>query len=323
MTGATGFLGSALCGRLAEDGAVIRPMSRRVTCIAGESTWVADLSDCSALRRFVAGADIVVHLAAKVDLWGPRHEFLEVNVRGTQNLLDACAAEGTPAFVHASSPSVVHTGDHLSGVDERTPLSFHQRSNYARTKAHAELAVAREQRFRTVILRPHLVWGPGDTHFIPRLVTRARSGRLARIGSYDPLISPTYIDDAVDAHVLAACRLVEGSIPSGRVYFITGPEVVGLWATLGRLLDALEMPFRLRSVPKRAAFLAALLAEATAVLSHVEPALTRLLVEEMTVDHWFDISAARRDLGFDPTVSIGLGVERLASWLSSSSPEWE
>ncbi len=325
VTGGGGFLGSAILRRLLGRGDRVVRLARHrydVLDTQGIEQHQGDIADLPCVLRAAEGCDIVFHLAARAGLGGPYQEYYRTNVLGTQNVVQACARQGISRLVYTSSPSVVFNGRDMEGVDESTPYPSHYDAAYPRTKALAEQCVraANDATLATVSLRPHLVWGPGDNHLVPRILNRARSGRLRRIGRHSPLIDSTYIDNAADAHVLAADLLAPGSAVAGKVYFITNGEPLPLWDLVNRILATADLGPVTRSVPFVLAYLAGWVLEKTAALlrAKYEPIMTRFLARELSTAHWFDISAARRDLGYEPKVSIDEGLRRLAAHLSGS-----
>jgi nucleoside-diphosphate-sugar epimerase len=257
----------------------------------------------------------VFHVAAKPGIWGEYDDYFRSNVVGTQNVIAACRAHGVRRLIYTSSPSVVFSGRDMEGVNETVPYPPRYEAHYPRTKAMAEQLVraANDAQLATVSLRPHLIWGPGDNHLLPRLVARARAGQLARIGSRANLIDTVHVDNAADAHLLAADRLAPGSAIAGKVYFISQGEPVPMWEMVNRLLQAAGAPTVTRTVPVWLALMLAWMFETGHRItgSAREPRLTRFVVHELSTAHWFDISAARRDLGYSPAISIAEGLERL------------
>jgi nucleoside-diphosphate-sugar epimerase len=322
ITGGGGFLGQALARRLRARGAMVQSLSRRrypALDALHVAQFAGDIADRETVRRSVEGCDLVFHVAAKAGIWGPRREYEQVNVLGTENVIAACRAAGVPRLVHTSSPSVVFAGRDIENADESLPYPARYEADYPRTKAEAERAVlaANDAQLATVALRPHLIWGPGDNHLTPRLLARARAGQLRRIGGISKCIDSTYIDNAADAHVLAADRLGPGAACAGRAYFISNGEPMPLWDLVNGILAAAGLPPVTCSVPYTAAWAAAVVLEtAYTVLGRAdEPRLTRFLLHELTTAHWFNLSAARRDLGYAPAVSIAEGLKRLAQSL--------
>lgn len=320
VTGGGGFLGRAVCRRLAEAGHRVRTLNRRPRPDAsGVEQRIGDIRCRDDVRSAVEGCDAVVHCAAMAGTWGPPAEFHAVNVTGTRNVLHACRELGVERLVYTSSPSVVHNGTDLDGVDESAPYATRWTAPYPRTKARAERMVlaANSPHLATVALRPHIIWGPGDPHFLPRLVGRARRGRLYLIGDASRLIDTVHIDNAADAHLLAVERLSPRAPVAGRPYFITQDDPRPIGEMVRALVAAAGVTPRPRHLPVAVARpLAASVEAAYRLLGvHREPPLTRFLVEQFTTAHWFDIRAARRDLGYRPRVSTEEGLAALAERL--------
>jgi nucleoside-diphosphate-sugar epimerase len=322
VTGGGGFLGTALVRLLRDRGLTVRSLSRSDYSHLrqlGVDQVRGDIADPEAVARAVAGCDTIFHTASKAGLWGTEREYYRANVEGTRYLLDASRATGTRRIIYTSSPSVVFNGLDMEGVDESTPYSSHFEAAYPRTKALAEQAIlaANSDDLATVAIRPHLIWGPGDNNILPRFVARARTGRLKRIGPSTTLIDPVYIDNAVEAHLLAADRLEPGSSVAGKAYFITQGETIRLWDMVDKLLKAAQMGPVRRSISRPMALVASGLLEAAYTLSgrRDEPAMTRFMARQLSTTHWFSIEAARRDLGYEPRVSFAEGLMRLEEWL--------
>jgi nucleoside-diphosphate-sugar epimerase len=327
VTGGGGFLGSAIVQRLVPRGDTVHSFSRGdypELRALGVQLFQGDLTDAEALARAADGCDIVFHVAAKAGIWGPYDKYHRANVIGTENVLAACWRCGIQRLVYTSSPSVVFNGRDMEGVDESTPYPGHYHAHYPKTKALAEQIVlqANGPTLATVSLRPHLIWGPGDNHLIPRIIARASSGRLRRIGRYSKLVDTVYIDNAANAHLLAADHLTPGSPIAGKAYFISQGEPLPLWDLINRILDAAGLPPVTRSVPVSVAYALGALCEAaySALRKQSEPPMTRFLAKELSTAHWFDIAAARRDLGYQPAVSVDEGLRRLREWFQKSEP---
>jgi nucleoside-diphosphate-sugar epimerase len=318
VTGGGGFLGLAIVRGLIKRGASVRSFSRQdhgALRELGVEQHRGDLADVAAVSNAVAGCDIVFHVAAKAGVWGPYDEYHRINVTGTENVIAACRRHGVSRLVHTSSPSVVFAGGDMEGVDESVPYPDHYEAHYPATKAAAEQRVraANGGQLATVALRPHLIWGPGDNHLLPRMIARARAGQLRRIGKRNTRIDTVYIDDAAEAHMLAADRLSPGSSVSGKVYFISQGEPVDTWDMINRLLGAAGLAPVDRTVPVGLAMAMAWCFETTHKVLGIsaEPRLTRFVIRELTTSHWFNIGAARRDLGYSPSISINEGLRRL------------
>lgn len=325
VTGGGGFLGTAIVRRLVGRGDQVRSFHRgRYAHLdtLGVEQIQGDIADPDAVDRAVRGVDVVFHVAAKVDMWGPFEPFRLVNIRGTENVLAAMRRNGTPKLVFTSSPSVIHGRGNLEGVDESVPFPEDYEAAYPATKAAAEKAVlaANSPELATVALRPHLIWGPGDTNLVPRIVARAEAGDLRFVGDGANLVDTVYIDNAASAHLLACEHLASGSPCAGRPYFITNGDPRPLKEIINGILGAAGLPPVERSVPKRVALaVGAVLETAYRFLPlRGEPRMTRVIARHFGSSHWYDITAARRDLGYEPEVSIEEGMERLAEWFGGA-----
>ena len=320
VTGGGGFIGRSIVRALLDRGERVRVLCRGDYPLLRE--WGVDLrrGDIRAqdvVAAAVEGCDAVFHTAAHIDLWGSYETFFAVNTLGTRHVIDACHQHRVPKLVYTSTPSVVHSGDAVSGVDESAPYPSQFEAHYPATKALAEQDVmaANGDALSTVAIRPHLVWGPGDSSAMPRLVARAKAGRLRMVGRPQQ-IDTTYIDNAVEAHLLAYDRLGPGSPVAGKAYFITQGEPLEGPTFINDMLDAAGLPPVTRTIPAPLARSAAALAEAVwnTFKLRSEPPVTRFLVSQLSTAHWYDISAARRDLGYDPKVSYREGMVRLKAW---------
>lgn len=335
VTGASGFIGGRIAERLLAEGRRVRVLARRPLPhleALGAEVIPGDLDNREALRRGCLGTESVFHVAGRVGVWGSRREFFAVNVGGTQNVINACREAGVPRLVYTSSPSVVYNGGDLAGVDESAPLCGRAPCAYPTSKAAAEREVlaANGPSLATVALRPHLVWGPGDKNVVPRVLALARTGRLKIIGSGRNQVDVTHISNVVDAHLLAEGALLNGGgvpsprtvadvgvrsprNPGGRAYFITNGEPVVLWDWINQLLRGLNLPEVTKHIPLPVAYTAGGILEALWRVLPLkgEPPMTRFVAKEMATDHWFDISAARRDLAYHPLVTMADGTAEL------------
>lgn len=322
VIGGGGFLGSAIARRLRERGDNVTVLGRNLYPHLRRldiRTVQGDVCDGQAVRAACSSHDAVCHVAAKIGIWGRRRDFFEINVLGTRNVIDACRRDGVGRLVFTSSPSVVVGEQGLTGVDESQPYPERYLAHYPATKAEAERAVlaANGPDFSTVALRPHLIWGPGDTQLVPRLLKRARRTRLAQVGDGSNLVDMTYIDNAADAHVAALDRLTPDAACAGSAYFISQGEPVRLWGWINDLLTRLGLPVVQKRLSYHAARrLGALLEIAYASLRlRSEPVMTRFLASQLAKPHYFSISAARSDLGYVPAVSTSEGLDRLVAWI--------
>lgn len=322
VTGGGGFLGRGIVYALLGEGHSVRTLTRGENPElkdAGVETMRGDISEAEVVDRAVDGCDIVFHVAAKVGAAGAYEDFARTNVVGTQNVLRACRTFAVERLVYTSTPSVVFGHEDLEGVDESHPYPAEYDAFYPQTKAEAEKQViaANGTALRTVCLRPHIIWGPGDTSLLPRLHERADTLRRIVTAGAPKKMDITFIDDAIAAHLLAATALdARPDVVGGKAYFISSGEPVEIWSFIDKILEATgKAPVR-RSAPRALAMAAAWVLETAHTLRRApgEPRLSRWIVRELTTSHWFDISAARRELSYDPQVSLHAGLERLATW---------
>ena len=323
VTGGGGFLGSAICAQLVAHGHAVRSFNRSAAALPdGVEQHRGDIAGREAVLAAAAGVDAIVHSAGKVGAWGPAQEYHDINVRGIDNVLAACAHHGIRRLVFTSSPSVVQRGSDIEGDDESLPYPEHFASVYAQTKALAEQRVlaANGANLATVALRPHFIWGAGDPNLLPRVLARARVGRLRLIGKTDKRVDIVHVDDAARAHVLALDKLAIGSPIAGKAYFISQDEPITHARLFGAWLSAAGLPPETRRIPVwlAHALAAALEGAYRAFGVRSEPPLTRFIVEEFSTSHWFDIRAAKRDLGYAPQVGFEEGMRRLQLHLAKA-----
>ncbi|MBT1597972.1 NAD-dependent epimerase/dehydratase family protein [Curtobacterium flaccumfaciens] len=324
VTGASGFLGQATAAAVRDAGHEVRTFQRRPSGVAGVQDVAGTMTDDAALARAVDGVEAVVHLAAKVSLAGDPADFARVNVDGTRSLLRAARAAGAARFVFVSSPSVAHTGSSLVGADAGPAEPSRARGDYARTKAAAELLAldADAPDFAVVAVRPHLVWGPGDTQLVGRIVERARAGRLPLLDSGAALIDTLYVDNAATAMVAALERVTDDGV-HGNAYVVTNGEPRPVAHLLAGICTASGVRPPQWHVPAAVARAAGSVVEAVWRVrpGEDEPPMTRFLAEQLSTAHWFDQRRTRQDLRWTPSVSIdeGLGRLRVAAQASSAA----
>lgn len=315
VTGGGGFLGRAIIRQCLSRGWQVRAVGRSAQADLAATPGVefisADISEGSAaLEKIFAGTDLVFHVAAKAGVWGARKAFFKANVTGTQNVLDACRAAGVSKLVYTSTPSVTFNECDIDGGDESLPYCRSKLSHYAATKAEAEQRVraADGDSLRTISIRPHLIWGPGDPHLIPRVVEQAAQGKLRIVGDGKNKVDLTHVENAAHAHLLAAESLFRGETQAcGKAYFVSDGAPVVLWNWINDFLEAIGLA-RLRAetaVPFKTAYFAGTLLEAFWKIFAVagEPPMTRFVASELAKNHWFKIDAIRRDLGYAPLVN--------------------
>ncbi|MET0933559.1 MAG: NAD-dependent epimerase/dehydratase family protein, partial [Mycetocola sp.] len=215
---------------------------------------------------------------------------------------------------------VAHSGISIVGDDALPADPEHARGDYARTKALAErLALAADSdEFRVVAVRPHLVWGPGDTQLVERVVERARKGRLPLLDSGAALIDTIYIDNAATAIAAALARV---DSVHGRSYVLTNGEPRPVAELLAGICAAAGVDSPRWRVPASVARTAGSLIEAVwRVKPGVdEPPMTRFLAEQLSTAHWFDQRRTRADLEWTPAVSLDEGFRRLAEHYATRS----
>ncbi len=279
-----------------------------------------NLSVLSVAQEAVKGMDAVIHVAAKAGVWGAAADYESSNITATQNLLDACVQHGVTRFVFTSSPSVTFNGGDAGNADESLPYPAKHLAHYPRTKAEAErrvLAANQPGSLLTCALRPHLVYGPGDPHLLPRLVKRAKQGRLAWIGEGNR-VDVTYVDNAAHAHLLALDALATQSPKvAGKVYFISQGNPVQPDVWVGNLLSAIGIPPVTRRVKLSMAYAAGSVMEAVWSLFRLEgePLMTRFVAAQLGTSHDYNLNAARNELGYAPIVSDDEAHRRTVAWL--------
>lgn len=324
VTGASSLIGRGVVERLLERGDEVVALQRRhVASLTPEvDQQLGDVADRSVVNRAVAGCDGVIHLAAKVGVVGPRVEYVRTNVDGTRNVLDAARVNGVERVVHVSSPSVAHDGSPIIGGGADPAAAAHGTAWYPETKAIAErMALAANGRNTAVtVIRPHLVWGPGDTQLVGRIAERAVAGRLALVGGGAALVDTTYIDNATDALVAALDAVRPGERCAGRAYVISNGEPRPIRELVEGICVAAKVPFEPKDVPLPVARrVGSVIDRAWPRLGREdEPPLTRFLADQLGTAHWFDPRPARADLGWTPQVSIDDGLAELARWFDRS-----
>lgn len=328
VTGGTGFLGRWIVRQLRERGQEVVVLARSPApelAAAGVTVRPGDLLDRETVVAACRGCDVVIHTAARAGIWGTWNDYYTANVQGTEHVLAGCRAHGVRKLVYTSSPSVTFEGVDQNGIDESAPYARRFQCAYPQSKALAEqrvLAAHGQQGLATCALRPHLIWGPGDRHLIPRLIERARRGQLRRVGDGRNLIDTIYVENAAAAHLQAADALTPSPGPGGRAYFLSQGEPVNCWDWIDEVLQSAGLPPVQRAIPYRVAYCAGAVLEGLWRLLRIkqEPRMTRFLAAQLARSHYFDLSAARRDFGYAPEISQAEGMRRLQAWLAAGSP---
>jgi 2-alkyl-3-oxoalkanoate reductase len=319
VTGATSLLARTTAEILLTRGDDVVCLQRGQSALAAEQVS-ADIRDADAVLRAASGCDAIVHAAAKVGVVGSWDDYRGINVDGTNNVLAAARAAGIQRVVYVSSPSVAHGGDAIAGLGAEPPVLGRKNAYYAESKAMAEQAAvaANNSDLAVVAIRPHLVWGPGDTQLVGRIVDRARSGRLALVGGGAALIDTTYITNAAESLVAALDRVRPDAACAGRAYVIANGEPRPIRDLVAGICAAAGVPFAPKDVPLPLALVAGSLVERIWKTTRrtTEPPLTRFLAEQLGTAHWFDPRPAKEDLGWTPRITIDQGLEALFAWFS-------
>lgn len=320
VTGGGGFLGLYVVEQLCARGESVRVFCRgrypRLDEL-GVETVQGDVRDADAVAAACVDVDVVFHVAALPGVWGPWKIYYDINTQGTQHVIEACREQSVPKLLYTSSPSVVFDGHPHENVNETYPYPDEKTylCHYPHTKALAERAVlaANDETLATVSLRPHLIWGPRDSQLLPRLLRRAKSGRLRRVGDGRNLVSMTYVENAAAAHLQACDALSPGSAVAGQAFFINEPQPVNLWQWIDELLGKAGLPPVRKAISAKAAWRFGAVLETVYRLFHLpgEPSMTRFLASELSGSHYYDIGKARRDFDYRPVVSIEEGMRRL------------
>lgn len=331
VTGAGGFLGKAICMRLLAAGIRVIGFARgeypELTAL-GVTMVQGDLVNKMQLEQAMQGCDIVFHVASKAGVWGDKDSYFSPNVKGTENVLAACNALAIDKLVYTSTPSVTFAGEDENGIDESTPYAAHFLNHYAHSKAIAEQMILSANQdeslepsktaLKTVALRPHLIWGPNDPHLVPRVLARGRAGKLKLVGHQDKLVDTIYIDNAAYAHILAAVDLCQLQPKcQGKAYFLSNDQPITMAAMLNHILACADLPPVSQRVPKSVAFAVGAALELAYRVLHKqdEPLMTRFVARQLSCSHYFDISAAKQDFGYQALISIEEGMARLKASL--------
>jgi len=318
VTGGGGFLGGAIVRALLKNGDTVRSIQRGhypELMELGVDAIQGDLCKADDIDAAVSGCDIVYHVAAMAGVWGDYEKYYQANVVATQNVITACKEHNIHYLVYTSTPSVVFDGASEEGIDESTPYSVNYFNAYQETKAEAEQLVLKtnDSKLKTVALRPHLIWGPGDRHLAPRVISRAQAGRLRLVGSKDHLVDSCYIDNAVAAHLLAADDLQNDANCAGKAYFISNDEPISMSELINKILAAANLsPIQKRINEHLAYYIGAVFERVYSIFRiEQEPIMTRFVAKQLSTSHWFDLSAAKQDLSYEPKINIDEGMARL------------
>jgi nucleoside-diphosphate-sugar epimerase len=325
VTGGNGFLGSVIVRRLMEEGHEVVSIQRSDPILIEKQEGVTyiqgDLTELESCRGAFVGVDAVFHVAAMAGIWGPWESFYQANYIATQNVVLCCKEQEIKTLVYTSTPSVVFTGASISGSDESMDYGNYWLSHYALTKRMAEEWILGDEVLKSVdvvSIRPHLIWGVGDPHLLPRVVNRGRSKRLVKIGKGDNKVDLTHVENAAEAHICAFKKLLEDPKEiSGHSFFISDDNPVFLWDWINQLFDKMGIPSVERKLPLPVVFRLAHVLE----LFHrwfklkSEPPMTRFVALELAKDHYFDITKAKRLLGYKPIVDQEAALDEVVEYL--------
>ena len=327
VTGGNGFVGRAIVSLLLDEGVSCRVIGRNFypeLHALGVECFVGNITDAKIMRRATAGVDTVFHIAALAGIWGCWQDYYQTNVLGTRNVIEACR-DRVERLVYTSTPSVVFDRCSIEGGDESLPYPSSFLCHYAKSKVLAEKDILQVngKGVLTCAIRPHLVWGPGDPHLIPRLIASRLEKRLKIIGKKDNLVDISYVDNVAYAHLLAANNLATSKSGAGKPYFVSQGTPVNLWDWLNDLFCRLGVPEIHSSVSFPLAYSVGACCEAWYTLSQrkEEPPMTRFVAEQLAKSHYFSIANAQKDLGYAPVVSTEEGVTRLVASLEKDKKD--
>lgn len=326
VTGANGFLGSHLIKQLLDRGYEVTAMTRKrdeMLSSLNLQTVHGDIRSFDNVLEACKDQEVVFHTAAISGIWGPWKLFHGTNTIGTRNVVEACRHHNVPKLVYTSSPSVTFDGNHQMDVNESAPYPRKWLCHYPHSKALAEkyvLDADEDKELMTCAIRPHLIWGPGDRHLIPRLISRAKSNQLRRVGDGTNQVDTTYVDNAAMAHIQAAEAMEPGSPVCGNAYFISQDDPVNCWGWINEVLGLAGLPRVRQSISYYWAYRLGYSLETFYELCNFEkePRMTRFLAAQLAKSHYFDISRAKKDFGYYPKVSSAEGMKRLGEALRKS-----
>ena len=325
VTGGGGFLGRHIVNLLLERGdsvSILNRSTHKDLEERGVRCFTGDLRNFEAVKAAVSGKDIVYHVAAKAGVWGPISDYYGINFTGTENILKACLESGVKKLIYTSSPSVAFGTEAIENGDESLPYPEKYLTSYPATKAKAEKLVleSNSDDMLTCALRPHLIWGPGDNHLIPRVIETAKSRKLMQVGDGTNLVDITYVENGAKAHVQAEEALVPGSPVAGQAYFIGDQKPVNLWQWINELLKAAGVSPVTKSISyKKARTVGAVLEFLYKIFPlKAEPRMTRFVAAQLAKSHYFSHQKAKDHFGFNPQIDNDEGMKRTIEWLKGN-----
>ncbi|WP_299806687.1 2-alkyl-3-oxoalkanoate reductase [uncultured Shewanella sp.] len=336
VTGAGGFLGKAICERLLAAGIEVTGFARGeypALSAMGVKMLQGDIADERTLLDAIQGCDLVFHVASKAGVWGSKQSYFSPNVDGARHIINVCKKCNIEYLVYTSTPSVTFAGVDEVGNDESAPYAEKYLNFYGESKAIAEQMMlsangdklTNGKLLGTTALRPHLIWGPRDPHLVPRVLERAEAGKLKLVGSEDKLVDTIYVGNAAYAHILAALTLSQNdkanqAACAGKAYYLSNDEPITMAAMLNKILACKNLPPVTKRVPSNLAYVVGCVLESLYGLlgKQDEPIMTRFVARQLSTSHYFDIGAAKRDLGYQALVSIDQGMVQLKTSLQQS-----
>lgn len=327
VTGGRGFLGTHLSKKLISLGHEVHTIGRSKV----EETYDSnnkcfhhcnDLIKDNLPQAVWAGTELIFHVAAKAGIWGNYNEFYKTNVVITEKILKACENFGIPKLIYTSTPSVVFSGHPIRNGDESLAYGKTDLSPYAETKAIAERKVLNANingKFQTIALRPHLVWGNGDPHLLPRVISRHRSGKLKIVGDGKNYVDLTHIENVTHAHICAMQAMLKNKDLGGYSFFIGQGEPVNLWSWLNEMFGSVGLPTLSNQINHKNAYFAGRCLEKIWSILKLkgEPPMTRFVACQLAHDHWFSINSAKEKIGYQPIISMKDALDKSLPWLRS------
>ena len=326
VSGGTGFVGQAVTKQLLSLGHEVHTIGRNPASndneIKKQAHHILDLTKDDLPKSILKDTEVFFHIAAKAGIWGPYSEFFNANVIATRKILKVCKDYGVPKLIYTSTPSVVFSEKPIKNGTESLPYGKNEFSPYAQTKSIAEQEVLEAHlpgKIQTIALRPHLIWGKGDPHLLPRVIQRHKAGKLKIIGDGTNQVDLTHIDNVAHAHICAFKTMLLDQNIGGKSYFISQNEPVYLWEWLNQLFQLLNLPPLSKSLKFKNAFLIGYGLESLWTLLRIknDPPMTRFVACQLAHDHWFSIKSAQTDLGYEPIKKMNQAISETLPWLKS------
>lgn len=327
ITGGRGFVGKALSQKFINSNHSIHTIGRSSHFTKSDfpencQHHYFDLANAPIPEDIFKGTDLIFHIAAKAGVWGKYSDFYSSNVTATRNILSACKKYKVNKLIYTSTPSVVFSGQPIVSGTESLPYGSTGLSAYAETKCIAEHEILEANdpgKLNTIALRPHLIWGEGDPHLLPRVIDRHKKGKLRIVGEGENKVDLTHVDNVVHAHICAMEALVKNTTLGGNAYFIGQNEPVNLWDWLNKIFSILDLPKLTKKISFQKAYLLGSSLEKIWSILHLkgEPPMTRFVASQLAHDHWFSIKSAKKDLGYEPIRNMNDSLNESLAWLRS------